>query len=703
MLNLKDMVRGIFTKGISGDGKFGIISGSPSTAPKRGTRGMLNAYSQLPWFRAVVGKISRSTSTQQWKVFVQKRDGRPIRNAKIGRMTQVERSKFISKGLHSGDIEELDSHPILSVLNDGNRYLPGSINLQVSQIHIDSVGESFFLKQRNGLGVVEEIIPLPPHWVISAPLPGGDPVYRISISSIQEEIPAEEIIWTKDPDPTNPYSRGSGMALSLIDEMETDEFAAKHTKAWFFNSARPDIIVSGDGLDRGTTKRLEEDWLSKNQGFMKRFKPYFMNTSVKVQELNSSFKDMQLIKLREFERDTIIQVFGVPPEILGIVENSNRATITSSDMIFAKHVLIPRLEMQRTVFQRDLVPEYDDRLILDYDSPLQEDDDFKLKVMTAQAHAFKIDEWRELAGFEELEDGKGEVYSLPFNLIISDSLTSETTLEPEPIVIEDEKNKTKAIDLDGQAFIRRILRVLRAQVIVDALTPSITATVQSFGETMASSIGGQGFSIEDPVVTEFLGTRSGNRIRSLIDNTTRKQLRNTLVNGFEAGENIDDLTKRVNRVFDTATSNRSRSIARTETVRAANFGSQEGMVQSGVKNKGWLSSRDSVTRDSHKPGIGLDGVVIPVRSNFKSPVTGAEGPHPGELGLAEDDVNCRCTLIPDFDDERSFKGITEKAKEAIWKAFDSQRMPFEKKTRTELNKGFEEQRKDVLAEMDKGI
>lgn len=686
-----------------------FVSGSSNSSPKRGTKGILGAYNQLPWFRAILSKISRSTSTQQWKVFVERKGGKPIRNHKIVGMDQIDRSKAIRKGIRTGDIEELDNHPILDVLNGGNKFLPGSISLQVVQIHLDSVGDAFLLKQRNGLGVVEELMPLPPHWIINTPEPGGEPLYKVSIGNVQESIPAEEIIWIKDPNPVNPYGRGSGMSLSLIDELETDEFAAKHTKSWFFNNARPDIIVSAEGLEKGGTKRLEEDWLSKNQGVMKRFKPYFLNTKVHVEQLNSSFQDMQLIQLREFERDLFMQVFGMPPEIMGIIENSNRATINNADMIFAKHLLIPRLEMQRTSFQEDLVPEYDERLIIDYDSPLKEDDDFKLEVMNAQPHAFTVDEWRELAGNEELEDGKGKVHSIPFNLIISDNLISDpfsdTSNDKEDEEDKERSFKKKAIDLEQQAFIKRVVKALKAQIIVDALTPGIRSTVQSFGDTVISGIGGPDFNIEDPVVTEFLTTRSGNRIRSLIDNTTRKQLRSALAKGLENGETTDEIAKRVNRVFDTATSNRSKVIARTETVRAANFGSLEAMAQSGVENKEWLSSRDNVVRDSHKPGIGLDGTVIPIKSNFKSPITGAEGPHPGELGLAEDDIQCRCTTIPNFgdEDERSFKNLTEKAKVSIWKTFENQRIPFERKIRIDLNKGFEEQRKDVLSELNKEL
>jgi len=677
---------------------FSFVSGSNATSPKRGTKGILEAYGQLPWFRAIVGKISQSTSTQQWKVFVEVKDGKAKHNHKLAGMLPVDRAKAIKKGLHNRTLEELEVHPILDVLNNGSSYLPGSTNLQVAQIHIDSVGDSFLLKQRNLLGVVEELLPLPPHWVIKSPTPGSDPVFKVSIGSIQQDIPATEIVWIKDPNPVNPYGRGSGLALSLIDELETDEYAAKHTKAWFYNSAKPDIIVSAEGLDKGATKRLEEDWLNKSQGFMKRFKPYFMNTKVSVQQLNSTFKDMQLIQLRQFERDMILQVFGVPPEIMGIIENSNRSTINSADTIFSKHVLVPRLELQRTVFQHSLVPDYDDRLILDYETPVKEDEDFRLEVMKAQPHAFLIDEWRELAGLDDLEDDKGKVYSVPFNLMVSNELVNDFSL---PAPAEPDKAKHKALEPGQASEVQRIVNSINAQILVDAMLPNITEAIAAFGQDMSDSIGSEDFNINDPKVDEFLSSQSTNKIRNLTNETTRKQIRSAVVAGFEAGETTDDIAKRINRVFDNAQSNRSKVIARTETVSAANFGSQNSMSQARVPRKQWLSSRDSVVRDSHAIGSGLDGQVVVTNGLFKSPISGAMGLHPGALGLGSEDIQCRCTIVPVFDDEdiRSVKDFDERAKTAMWKVFEAQRVPFERRMRKDINIAFEKQRQDALTEL----
>ena len=43
---------------------------------------------------------------------------------------------------------------------------------------------------------------------------------------------------------------------------------------------------------------------------------------------------------------------------------ANRATVTMGDQIYGRRVLIPRLELIRSVLQERLMPEFDERLIV---------------------------------------------------------------------------------------------------------------------------------------------------------------------------------------------------------------------------------------------------------------------------------------------------------------------------------------------------
>ena len=59
--------------------------------------------------------------------------------------------------------------------------------------------------------------------------------------------------------------------------------------------------------------------------------------------------------------------------------------------------------------------------------------------------------------------------------------------------------------------------------------------------------------------------------------------------------------------------------------------------------KEWLSSRDDSVRDTH---VELDGQVVDVNDKFVVPSTGDSTESPAAFGIAEEDINCRCTLIP---------------------------------------------------------
>jgi hypothetical protein len=134
--------------------------------------------------------------------------------------------------------------------------------------------------------------------------------------------------------------------------------------------------------------------------------------------------------LRKNTRDICLQVWGVPPEILGIIENSNRSTIDAADYLFSKWVIVPRLEAWRLDYQRMLVPEYDARLILDYESPVQQDTAFRLQAMTAMPWAFEADEIRECAGMTPLEKDLGKFHMEPGALTRVDSWEEHV---PEPV------------------------------------------------------------------------------------------------------------------------------------------------------------------------------------------------------------------------------------------------------------------------------
>jgi len=674
----------------------GIFPGSVGQPPKRGTRELLNAYNDMPWLRAVVNKVSRSVASTSWQLYVIRRGGKAIKTAKLQRADYNSRQRLLVSYKKQNELVEIEEHPLLDLLDNANSFLTGLMARQLTQVYLDLAGEAFWLKERNGAGKPVAFWPLPPDWVISTPTPTHR-FFRVSFRAWQGEIPDTEILWIADPDPTNPYGRGSGMARALGDELETDEYAAKHTKSWFYNRARPDLIISADNIQREDTLRLEQDWLAKTQGFWRAYKPYFLNRKIDVHQLSQTFENMQLVELRKYERDTIIQVYGVPPEIFGIIENSNRATIEASDYLFARWVIQPRLEFLRSVFQERLVPEFDDRLILEYESPVAEDKEYMLKVAQAAPWSRLVDEWRALQGMKPLPDGQGQVFMLPFNLYPSETLGGKPPPERVPAAEEEggedqgkSRRRGKAINPEA---IKRLLAALAVGQLLEKMKPVYQDVVETFGADMMQTLEiDLTFDLLNPRVVDFLEMEATKYIAG-INETTRRALQAELAEGVEAGESIPELAKRVSAVFEQAKGPRSTVIARTEVVRASNFGNFEAMRQAAVEQKEWLATRDERVRDEH---LAMDGQVKPVDQPFVAP-SGQEAMYPGDFGVAGLDVNCRCTVLPVVGGKTMLE--TEEKRVGYWKKYDADLRPWERRMEAATKKGFQAQQDAVMAEL----
>lgn len=420
----------------------GIAGAGRGEPPPRGTAEYLKAYSTMPWLRAVTSKVSRSVAATTWSLQTVKRSGRPVRMRAIQRADAGTRRKLLAEVRQAGELVQVEEHPFLDLLDSTNSYLTGLSTRQLTQTYLDLIGEAFWIKERNGAGAPTAVWPIPPSWVQATPTPDRRS-FVVGFRGWQGDIPDTEVLWFADPDPVNPYGRGTGTARALADELETDEYAAKHTKAWFYNRARPDLIIGLSGAKQEEVKRVEQAWMQRHQGFWRAFKPAFFGTKdIAVHQISQTFENMQLVELRQFERDTIVQVFGVPPETLGILNSSNRATIEAADYLFARWVLVPRLEFLRAVLQERLIPEYDDRLILDYESPVAEDKEHQLKVAEAAPWARTVDEWREMQGLPPLDDDRGRVHMMPFNLTPAEALTEA----PAPARRESNRDVTKGRD-----------------------------------------------------------------------------------------------------------------------------------------------------------------------------------------------------------------------------------------------------------------
>jgi hypothetical protein len=389
--------------------------------PKRGTRELLQAFKTVPWLRATVQKIAFECATKTELELWKKGPSTSTRAARRALRSYTElgglhRSRAMRRrDMSDGGLSELDSHPFLDLLDNPCPAMSTVFWRFVVQGFLETKGECPIVIERGTDGLPLELWPVPPHWLWATPTKNA-PWYRFTWQGWRKDIPENDVLYLKHPDLENPYGRGSGVGETMGDELDTDEFVSKHIRAFFFNRALPDIFLSVEGMkDKDEAQRWEKDIRNKHRGHDRAWQMHVTNGKINLTQVGQSFKNMELIELRKYDRDLFLQVFGVPPEVIGVIENSNRATVDAAYYNFARGVLQPR-----GIFLADelttLAKEWDDGLIVVPESPVAADTAFQLQVMQNKPDLFYKNEWRTLAGFEPVDDFEGEFATGPVSV-----------------------------------------------------------------------------------------------------------------------------------------------------------------------------------------------------------------------------------------------------------------------------------------------
>ena len=688
-------------------------------APRRNYAALLEAYNTLPMVRALVHKIARARASLDWTLAVatEKPGGAAAKSIRVRGLQRGERQQRKSvrdRLVKEARLREVESHPLLDFLDSGNTRLVGLQALFTTYVQEELTGEAYWLIERNAVGMPVMFWPLPPSAIKRTPTPGFD-FYEVDFRDWRDNIPAADVIWFCEPDPVDPYGRGTSIVASLGDELETGEHAAKHIKSFFQNRARPELLIYGKDLNKDETDRLEEKWNTKyGNAFWRAYRAFFMRGEVQIKELSQNFDNMQLVELLQHLRDFDISVLGMPPEMMGVLSNANRSTIDNAEKFFGRWVIVPRQETTRATLQERLVPQFDPRLALDYQSPVAEDREFNLEVMKAKPEAFLADEWREKAGMEPLPNGQGKVHFVTYSTKVVESLDDLKTEAPPVAPVAPALPKptpatepgtppaeTPAPTAKGLRLVHsvhkairkedipRLLAVLDPQVLERVTVPILTEIMAAVGQaTLEEANATVDFDLSDPLVVDYLRRQAGERIESLINETTRTQLGETLAQGFERGETTTALAARIADVFDEAAGARSFLIARTESTTASGFAAASSIRQAGFPTKSWLSIVDDRTRDTHKT---LNGKTIPVDEHFVSD-SGDKALHPGGFSTAAENCECRCLLVAGV----SEKSVSE-ARQAHWHEVQAMLLPHERALRQAYAEGFAVQRAAVMA------
>lgn len=318
----------------------------------------------------------------------------------------------------NGDKDEITDHPFLDFMARPNPlpFMTRSALWKVHETYLMIKGEGQAVIERDAAGYPAELWPIPPHWVIDIPRLGF-PFYTIrSRDGLQMPVPVEDMFIVRQLNPLDPYGRGLGDAEPVADEIETDEYMAKWAKKFFYNDATPPVLMSAPGITKDEYDRFQAAWNDRHRGIGNAHKMGIIPREVTVNKLVDSQREMDFAESRKNLRDGVNAHFGVPPEIMGIVENSNRATATQAKIIYAENVLTPRLTARQDAINAQLLPAWGEDLLWEYDDIVPEDTEFRLQMSNngLSGSALMLDEWRKENGYDPLPGGAGQVLFVPF-------------------------------------------------------------------------------------------------------------------------------------------------------------------------------------------------------------------------------------------------------------------------------------------------
>lgn len=315
--------------------------------------------------------------------------------------------------------QELEEHPLLDLLNAPNERMPRFELFQLWSMHEDLTGNAYWrlVNAKTDLDTPEMIVPLNPGKI--TPVYVGDALrhYKYAETPASDiELKPHEVIHFRRPNPNNAFI-GLGPTEAAADAIDADNWAREWNRRFFQNAGRPGLVLETEITTADQLKLLRESFDDRYSGASKSHKTAVLPKGVKISDKGFSQKDMDFAELRRQMRDEILAHFGVPHVVLGLGagENLNRATAETTDYVFSKRTIRPKLVRFVTFLNEFLVPRYGDNLVLEFDDPVPQNTEMQIRqdqAALANAAYQTINEVRIAHGLPAIEGGD-TVYGMP--------------------------------------------------------------------------------------------------------------------------------------------------------------------------------------------------------------------------------------------------------------------------------------------------
>ncbi len=318
------------------------------------------------------------------------RNGKETKSISTEEKDRLTSLSYLNKTLRSfEDIEEVVSHPVLTLLDKANpsQHLNGFKLQELLYLYMDITGQSYWLIENNIFGVPVALWVLPSQNVFPRKHEGSKNIvdfYEYVDGTDQPPIryQPEEIIPFTLADLRDPYTQGQSFVEAAFEANKAHNQLLTLEAALLENDARPDLVMIPDdeaGIGPEEAERYEEEWRARF-GKGRGGGLHVLTEKVKLEPVQIPLRDLARMEINKWTKNDIANAASVPFALISDASH-NRQQLEAAEIQHAKHGVIPRQRRTACVLNDQLLPRYDptDRLFFAYDNPIPEDRAVKLQ------------------------------------------------------------------------------------------------------------------------------------------------------------------------------------------------------------------------------------------------------------------------------------------------------------------------------------
>lgn len=257
-----------------------------------------------------------------------------------------------------GNDKPLDSHPLTQLLANVNDEDAPAQLWRAYVVNMMLGGETFYQFVPDGRGRPAEIWMRRPDQIAVVPdatrlnYPTALEYQFLGEDNQMLLIPPEQMAHDKFYNPLSPW-RGLAPIHAVREDITVDIYNQATSKRLFKNSARPDFaIVAPQGITQSEKDRVLGDFMRSHQGADKAYLPVVLEQGVTdIKTFSFPPKDIEWLQQREFSRDAVGAIFGVPDEIMGYGRDTYENFGTALEVLWTL-TLLPIIRSRDTTLTR---------------------------------------------------------------------------------------------------------------------------------------------------------------------------------------------------------------------------------------------------------------------------------------------------------------------------------------------------------------